>query len=195
MIEEDPSRKHFFTDIINSVSRAKFSPVNDNYIFSRDYLGVQIWDIRNTKLPFKTFSATDYLEKKLCEVYESETIFDKFDLQLSPDSNLVLTGGYNSNVHVIDLQRQQNCTIDVKYMDKRGKNVGQVRNYKGKRVQGALTTASGEPVKIDMSQKITLGTWHPFENTFAVARHNSLFIYTQKRSGGGSNPHSGSNGY
>ena len=27
-IEEDPSRKHFFTDIINSVSRAKFSPVN-----------------------------------------------------------------------------------------------------------------------------------------------------------------------
>jgi serine/threonine-protein phosphatase 2A regulatory subunit B len=103
MIEEDPSRKHFFTDIINSVSRAKFSPVNDNYIFSRDYLGVQIWDIRNTKMPFKTYNATDYLEKKLCEVYESETIFDKFDLQISPDSNLVLTGSYNSNVHVIDI--------------------------------------------------------------------------------------------
>ncbi len=27
-IEEEPSRKHFFTDIINSVSRAKFSPMN-----------------------------------------------------------------------------------------------------------------------------------------------------------------------
>lgn len=39
-IEEDPSRKHFFTDIINSVSRAKFSPTDDNYIFSRDYLSV-----------------------------------------------------------------------------------------------------------------------------------------------------------
>lgn len=38
--EEDPSRKHFFTDIINSVSRAKFSPANDNYIFSRDYLSI-----------------------------------------------------------------------------------------------------------------------------------------------------------
>jgi serine/threonine-protein phosphatase 2A regulatory subunit B len=23
---------------------------------------------------------TDYLEKKLCDVYESETIFDKFDM-------------------------------------------------------------------------------------------------------------------
>ncbi len=40
MIEEDPSRKHFFTDIINSISRAKFSPTDDNYIFSRDYLAV-----------------------------------------------------------------------------------------------------------------------------------------------------------
>ena len=28
MIDEDPSRKHFFTDIINSVSRAKFSPID-----------------------------------------------------------------------------------------------------------------------------------------------------------------------
>ena len=94
-IEEEPSRKHFFTDIINSVSRAKFSPNNNNYLFSRDYIAVHLWDIRNTKQPVKTFNVTDYLEKKLCEVYESETIFDKFDLQISPDSTHVLTGAYN----------------------------------------------------------------------------------------------------
>ena len=45
-------------------------------------------------------------------------------------------------------------------------------------MQGVLTNQNGEPVKIDMSSKITLGTWHPHENTFAVAKHNSLFIYT-----------------
>ena len=48
-IEEEPSRKHFFTDIINSVSRGKFSPNNNNYLFSRDYIAVHLWDIRNTK--------------------------------------------------------------------------------------------------------------------------------------------------
>ena len=74
-------------------------------------------------------------------------------------------------------------------MDKRGKNVGQVRNYKGKRVQGAMTNANGEPIKADMTQKINLGAWHPRDNTVAVAKHNSLFIYSEKRSGG-----SGSNG-
>lgn len=48
---EDPSRQHFFTEIINSISKAKFAPTSDNYIFSRDYLTVQIWDVRNNKQP------------------------------------------------------------------------------------------------------------------------------------------------
>jgi serine/threonine-protein phosphatase 2A regulatory subunit B len=64
----------------------KYSPMNPNFLFSRDYISVHIWDVRNTKTPYRTFNVTDYLEKKLCEVYESETIFDKFDLQVSPDS-------------------------------------------------------------------------------------------------------------
>ena len=183
MIEEDPSRKHFFTDIIKSVARAKYSPVNDQYIIARDYLSVQLWDVRNTKQPFRTYNVTDYLEKKLCEVYESETIFDKFDLQVSPDSSLVLTGSYNSNVHVIDIQNQLNTTIDVRFLEKRGKGVGMVRPYKGKRVQGPMLGPMGEPAKIDMGNKIMLGTWHPTDNTFAVAKHNSLFIYTEKRGG------------
>jgi len=46
MIEEDPSKKHFFTDIIHSIAMAKFSPTDDNYIFSRNYLGIQVWDVR-----------------------------------------------------------------------------------------------------------------------------------------------------
>ena len=46
-LEEDPSRQHFFTEIINSISTAKFAPTSDNYLFSRDYLSVHIWDVRN----------------------------------------------------------------------------------------------------------------------------------------------------
>ena len=48
-LEEDPSRQHFFTEIINSISMAKFAPTSDNYLFSRDYLSVHIWDVRNNK--------------------------------------------------------------------------------------------------------------------------------------------------
>jgi hypothetical protein len=47
---------------------------------------------------------------------------------------MVLTGGYNSNAHLIDIKNQTNCSIDVKFMDKRGKNVGTYSAYKGKKV-------------------------------------------------------------
>ncbi len=142
---EDPSRKHFFTDIITSISRAKFSPTNDTYIFSRDYLSVMIWDVRQTKHPVQTFNVTEYLDKKLCEVYESERIFDRFDLQVSPDSRMVLTGSYHSHAHVIDLQRRINTTIDVRFMEKRGKNTGTPRFYKNKRLIGSVNLPPVEP--------------------------------------------------
>jgi len=49
--KEDPSRQHFFTDIINSIGMARFAPTSDNYLFSRDYLSVHIWDVRNNSQP------------------------------------------------------------------------------------------------------------------------------------------------
>jgi len=181
MVEDDPSRKHFFTDIISSISRAKFASQYENLIYSRDYLAAHIWDIRKTKSPVKSFYVTDYLDKKLCEVYESEMIFDKFDLQVSPNSRILVTGSYNANIHLIDVETQTNVTIDVKFMDKRGKSVGDLRYYKGKRVVGSLKNAYGDSIINDMSQKITLGTFHPTENIFAVARSNSLYVYSEKR--------------
>lgn len=64
------------------------------------------------------------MDRKLVEVYEQETIFDKFDMQISPDAKMVLTGSYNSTLHIVDLQHSTNTAIEVKFMDKRGKNVG-----------------------------------------------------------------------
>ena len=83
-VEEEPSRKNFFTDIVSSVSRAKFCIEDPTQIYSRDYLGVHIWDVRSARAPVRSFNINDYLEKRLCEVYENEAIFDKFDMQVSP---------------------------------------------------------------------------------------------------------------
>lgn len=38
-----------------------------------------------------------------------------------------------------------------------------------------------------------MGAWHPKDNTFAVAKHNSLFIYTEKRSVTSSNGNKNAN--
>lgn len=94
--------------------------------------------MRKNTLPVQTLNVTDYLEKRLCDLYENERIFDKFDLQVSPDSKHVMTGSYFSHAHVIDLMRRTNSTIDVRFMDKRGKQAGIIRPYKGRKVQGSL---------------------------------------------------------
>lgn len=102
-------------------------------------MSVQIWDVRNTRSPVQTFNVTEYLDQKLCELYENERIFDQFDLQVSPCSTMVLTGSYFSHSHVIDMQKRINTTIEVKYMDKRGKHAGIPRVYKGRRLIGSLS--------------------------------------------------------
>ena len=52
--------------------------------------------------PVTVINIFDPLKSKLCELYENESIFDKFDLCSSSDSNLIITGNYNSTFHMYD---------------------------------------------------------------------------------------------
>lgn len=104
--KEETGKHKFFSSIVKSMTRAKFAPSSDNYIFSRDYLSVQIWDVRNNSSCVQTLNVTDYLDQCLLDVYESERIFDKFDLQISPCSTMALTGSYGNNAHIIDMMQR-----------------------------------------------------------------------------------------
>jgi hypothetical protein len=68
----DDSKKHFFSDMINITSNAKFLSEDQYLIASRDYLTVKLWDARNPVKPYSQIQVCDYLEKKLCDFYESE---------------------------------------------------------------------------------------------------------------------------
>lgn len=82
--EEDPSNKSFFSEIISSVSDVKFSK-DGRYILSRDYLSLRIWDINMDSKPVQTISVHDHLRGKLCDLYENDCIFDKFECTFSGD--------------------------------------------------------------------------------------------------------------
>jgi len=58
--------------------------------------------------PVSIINIYDPLKSKLCELYENESIFDKFDLCSSPDSNLIITGNYNGSFHMFDRATDQN---------------------------------------------------------------------------------------
>lgn len=82
--EEDPSNKSFFSEIISSISDVKFSK-DGRYILSRDYLTLKLWDINMESKPVKTINIHDHLRNKLCDLYENDCIFDKFECTFSGD--------------------------------------------------------------------------------------------------------------
>lgn len=86
--EEDPSSKSFFSEIISSVSDVKFSK-DGRYLLSRDYLTLRIWDINMENKPVQTINVHDHLRSKLCDLYENDCIFDKFECTFSGDGKCV----------------------------------------------------------------------------------------------------------
>ena len=76
----DPAQKSFFSEIISSISDCRFSPCG-TFVAARDYLSVKIWDVRMEGKPMETYSVHPYLRGKLCDLYESDCIFDKFEVR------------------------------------------------------------------------------------------------------------------
>lgn len=88
--EEDPANRSFFSEIISSISDVKFSR-DGRYILSRDYLNLKIWDINMESRPVKTIPIHDHLRGKLCDLYENDCIFDKFECTWSGDDRCVIS--------------------------------------------------------------------------------------------------------
>ncbi|EDK42742.1 protein phosphatase PP2A regulatory subunit B [Lodderomyces elongisporus NRRL YB-4239] len=92
----DPSSHNFFTEITSSISDVEFSH-DGRYIASRDYMTVKIWDLAMENKPVKTINVQEHLRERLCDTYENDAIFDKFEVQFSGDNRSVMTGSYNNN--------------------------------------------------------------------------------------------------
>lgn len=54
-------------------------------MLARDYLTLKIWDLNMESKPVKTINIHDHLKAKLCDLYENDCIFDKFECHLSGD--------------------------------------------------------------------------------------------------------------
>ncbi|XP_020098832.1 serine/threonine protein phosphatase 2A 55 kDa regulatory subunit B beta isoform-like isoform X2 [Ananas comosus] len=95
LFEEHETSRSFFTEIIASISDIKFSK-DGRHILSRDYMTLKLWDINVNSGPVATFQVHEYLRPKLCDLYENDSIFDKFECCLSGDGLRVATGSYSN---------------------------------------------------------------------------------------------------
>jgi serine/threonine-protein phosphatase 2A regulatory subunit B len=44
----------------------------------RDFMSVKVWDLQMTSRPVESYAVHEYLRGKLCALYESDCLFDKF---------------------------------------------------------------------------------------------------------------------
>ncbi|KAI3690299.1 hypothetical protein L2E82_48279 [Cichorium intybus] len=96
---EAPGSRSFFTEIIASISDIKFGR-DGRYILSLMDSGPVhehfcCCAVMNSG-PVSTFQVHEHLRPKLCDFYENDSIFDKFECFLSGDSKRVATGSYSN---------------------------------------------------------------------------------------------------
>jgi len=180
--EEDPSNKSFFSEIISSISDVKFS-LDGRYILARDFMTLKIWDINMEARPLKTIHIHEQLRPKLCDLYENDCIFDKFECAFSHDGNHVMTGSYHNMFHVYDRWGRTDTSIEA------SKNPPKKKPPTGLQRAGSklgITRGPGKPAKkdeinvdtIDFGKKVLHTAWHPQQNLVAVAALNNLFVYS-----------------
>ncbi|RXK37834.1 protein phosphatase PP2A regulatory subunit B [Tremella mesenterica] len=166
--EEDPSTKSFFSEIISSISDVKFSR-DGRYILSRDYLTLKVWDIAMENKPVKTIQIHEHLKQKLCDLYENDCIFDKFECTFSGDSSSVLTGSYHNYFRIYDVNTDADTVLQADKSAFKAKKVSGARGKTPVPAKGVMQTD-----QIDFGKKILHASWHPRENTIAIAATNNL---------------------
>jgi len=167
---EDASSKSFFSEIISSISDVKFSR-DGRFILSRDYMTLKIWDLNMENKALKTIHIHDYLRTKLCDLYENDCIFDKFECAMSHDGNLLLTGSYHNQFNIYDRLSKNEVQLEATKVASKVKKPVKMKPAK-KKSKDELN-----PDNLDFSKKMLHVAWHPWENLVAVGASNNLFLF------------------
>ncbi|CAB3361366.1 Hypothetical predicted protein [Cloeon dipterum] len=109
---EDPTNRSFFSEIISSISDVKLSN-SGRYMVSRDYLSVKVWDLRMETKPTESYAVHEYLRAKLCSLYESDCIFDKFECCWNGNDTAIMTGSYNNFFRMFDRTTKRDLTLEA----------------------------------------------------------------------------------
>eukprot|EP01132_Coremiostelium_polycephalum_P003338 gene3338-4184_t len=176
---DDPSTKSFFSEIISSISDIKFSR-DGRYILSRDFLTLKLWDVNMENRPIKTIQIHDYLRPKLCDLYENDCIFDKFECTLSHDGNQMLTGSYHNYFHIYDRNNSKDTCLEASKQAIKPKNKSTLPKMKlrSSKKESSKKPEDINPDAIDYTKKSLHVAWHPKENLIAIGANNTMYLYS-----------------
>jgi len=129
--------------------------------------------------PVKTIPIHDHLRGKLCDLYENDCIFDKFECMWAGDDKHVLTGSYHNYFRIFDVDSLQDIVLQADKSAFKAKKVGGPLPGKPQMKNGPRVGLGQVQVDaLDFNKKILHASWHPREYTIAIAATNNLFLYS-----------------
>lgn len=162
--ETGKTAKNFFTDFIKSVCDFNYTK-DPNHLVSRTLLSSNLWDRRSPKAPVSSTILYEPIQAKLCLLYEKELIFDKFDINLAPDSSYFVTGMYSNCFHIGSTNGDRNLQFEL--------------NFKKKTICRPIV--SGQPdsynFEYDITKRVLRTVCHPIHDLVVIASFNCLFVY------------------
>ncbi|TYH01973.1 hypothetical protein ES288_A09G102300v1 [Gossypium darwinii] len=180
---EAPGSRSFFTEIIASISDIKFAK-DGRYILSRDYMTLKLWDINMDSGPVATFQVHEYLRPKLCDLYENDSIFDKFECCLSGDGLRVATGSYSNLFRVFGCAPESTEATTLEATKNPMRRQVQTPSRPSRSLNSITRVVRQETLgvdangnSLDFTTKLLHLAWHPTENLIACVAANSLYMY------------------
>ncbi|KAH0982454.1 hypothetical protein GBA52_009631 [Prunus armeniaca] len=181
--QEAPGARSFFTEIIASISDIKFGK-DGRYILSRDYMTLKLWDINMDSGPVTTFQVHEYLRPKLCDLYENDSIFDKFECCLSGDGLRVATGSYSNLFRVFGCGTGSTEATTLEASKNPMRRQVPTPSRPSRSLSSSITRVVRRGAEnpgvdangncFDFTTKLLHLAWHPTENSIACAAANSL---------------------
>lgn len=140
--------------------------------------------------PVKTIPIHEHLRPRLCDTYENDSIFDKFEVVFSGDAKNVMTGSYNNNfmIYPSEVGKDTEVVLQADKSAFKAKKVGIPTPMNGaggkdKKGNSRANSPAGQGARmrketdadaIDFNKKILHMSWHPFEDSIAIAATNNV---------------------
>ncbi|KAI8475043.1 MAG: WD40-repeat-containing domain protein [Monoraphidium minutum] len=183
-VDAQQGSKSFFSEIIASISDIRFSR-DGRYILSRDYMTVKLWDLAKENAPVATFNVHEPLRQRLCDLYENDCIFDKFDCCMNGDATYVASGSYSNSFRAFGAYNGADSTLEATRdpMRKRLQTPPSKQQnrfaMRAKNMAGLGKRSPGEQPEAqnDYTSKLLHLAWHPEANVIACAASNSLYMF------------------
>lgn len=153
------------------------------------------------RTPLQTINIHDHLRHKLCDLYESDCIFDKFECTFSGDGRHALTGSYNNNFMIyptnvglssgqvpppgqlteILLQADKSAfkakkTLAAAKKAAAARGASPARGGRATPPPSVLSRNTLDVDSMDFNKKILHLSWHPIEDTVAIAATNNVWF-------------------